>query len=198
MQKNVAGDEQRFRARLAHGLAHHREQMSGLITEPRVQKCFALVAVAGRLARRWGVLPKRWGSLVAAAQAVAREALSDVPMRQDPQAAIRAYVEQHRANLVEVASLSHRLGQAEFESACGFLRRTGGRQELLIPAARFQAAFPDHEAMMRVLRASGAAQTEAGRKPKLTIKTPRAICGTGRVYCIRLSAEQSGTSTAPV
>lgn len=198
MQNNVTDDEERFRAHLAQSLAYHRENLSCVIAEARVQKCFALVAVAGRLARRWGILPKRWGSLVAAVRAVAREASSDVPMRQDPQAAIGAYVEQHRADLIEVASLSHPLGQTEFESAVGFLRRMGGRQELLIPAARFQAAFPDHEAMMRSLRASGAAQTEGGRKPKLTIKTPRGICGTGRVYCIRLPAAHSGTSTAPV
>jgi hypothetical protein len=28
------------------------------------------------------------------------------------------------------------------------------------------------------------ALTEAGDQPKLTIKVPSAICGTGRVYCV--------------
>jgi hypothetical protein len=38
--------------------------------------------------------------------------------------------------------------------------------------------------MMRELRGAGLARTEGGEQPKLTIKAPSAICGTGRVYCL--------------
>jgi hypothetical protein len=38
--------------------------------------------------------------------------------------------------------------------------------------------------MTRELRVSGLARTEGGEQPKLTIKVPSPICGTGRVYCI--------------
>ncbi len=55
-------------------------------------------------------------------------------------------------------------------------------------AARFQAAFPDHEAMMRALRDADHARTEGGLHPKLTIKTSRAIRAEGRAYCIRLAS----------
>ena len=41
--------------------------------------------------------------------------------------------------------------------------------------------------MMRELRGEGLARTEGGDQPKLTIKVPSAICGTGRVYCILTS-----------
>jgi hypothetical protein len=37
---------------------------------------------------------------------------------------------------------------------------------------------------MRELRRVGLARTEGGEQPKLTIKAPSAICGTGRVYCV--------------
>jgi hypothetical protein len=43
--------------------------------------------------------------------------------------------------------------------------------------------------MMRELCGAGLAQTEGGNQPKLTIKVPSAICGTGRVYCVVIDTE---------
>jgi hypothetical protein len=78
---------------------------------------------------------------------------------------------------------------AKFQACAGFLRRIAGCQEILIPSAQFQHAFPDHKAIMRELRMAGLARTEGGDKPKLTIKAPNGLCPGGRVYCIRLSKQ---------
>lgn len=184
IQKNVGADEDRFRAILGRGLAHNRELMSDMTNLARVQKCFALVAVAGLLARRWGILPKRWGSPVAAVQAVMREAFAGSGTPSDPRATINSYVERHRAHLIRVSDLNRPLTNAEFGASVGFLQQRRGGVEVLIPAALFQATFSSHKILMRALRNDGHARTEGGRKPKLTIKTPRAICSEGRVYCI--------------
>ncbi|TXM66627.1 DUF927 domain-containing protein [Methylobacterium sp. WL12] len=187
VQNNIAHDEGRFRELLARGLAHHRDRLSGETDRPRVQKCLALVAVAGLLARRWGVLPTQWGSPAEAVQAVARMALSGTGVPSDPRAVVHAYVERHRAALVEVENLDRPLTKADFEAAVGFLRAGRDGTEVLIPAERFRVEFAAHAVLMRALRAAGHAQTEPGRNSKLTIKTPRAICREGRVYCIRFS-----------
>ena len=98
--------------------------------------------------------------------------------------------------MIDVATLPRPLGNEEFEAAAGFLRASSRGNELLVPAARFRAAFRDHEALMKSLRASGHAQTELGHKSKLTIKTPRRISADGRVYCI-LIEEISEPATVP-
>lgn len=187
LQLNLARNEDRLRTILARGLTHHRERLSAVTDIPRVQKSLALTTVAGLLARRWGILPEMWGSPETAIRAVAAEALGDkTTARPDRTAEVRAYADRHRLLLIEVADLDVPLGRKEFEASAGFLRRCEGRTELLIPARRFQSEFPDHEPIMRALREAGQARTERGRKPKLNIKTPRAICEEGRVYCLRL------------
>ena len=160
VQNNASRDEERFRRVLAQALASHRKRLSDVTDLPRVQKCFALVAVAGLLARRWGILPTRWGSPVAAVQTVVHLARGNDSVRPDSRALIRGYVERHMAALIEVDDLRRPLERTEFEAAKGFLRHGPKGNELLVSAPQFQAAFPGHEAMMRALRDSGHAQTE--------------------------------------
>lgn len=187
LQGNVVRDENRLRAQIARGLAQERQRLSAITDLPRVQKSLALVSVAGRLAGRWDILPTSWGCPVSAVRSVAEEAFSEKAGQSDFYKLINTYLEQHRADIIEVSSLNHPLTRPEFEAAIGFLRRSSSGNELMIPAEIFRAAFPDHERIMRALRASGHAQTEGGEKPKLTIKTPKAVCDSGRVYCIYLS-----------
>ena len=107
-----------------------------------------------------------------------------LPDTSDPLAAIRSYATQHRASLIDVTATMDRFTRSDFERADGFLWKRKDGTEILVPAERFRAEFADHENMMRALRASGDATTETGQNPKLTIKTPKAICDQGRVYCI--------------
>lgn len=188
----VERDEELVRRVIARGLASYMRQDHAPTGSARVQKTFALVAVATALARRWGVLPAAWGSPLRLVQEVARISSGiKAPKEVDPLAGILAYVERHRASMIEVGKLVRPLPKAEFESTAGFLRQGSDGEEVLIPAGQFQAAFPDHQATMRPLRASGQAQTEVGQNSKLTIKTPRAICSESRVYCIRLRASRT-------
>jgi hypothetical protein len=159
----------------------------------RVSKLFALTAVAGALARRWGILPPSWGKLTKAVLEVYRSVEggeSTAPRPARPSAAIdrvRAYVEAHRKDLVNAADVKARYHSATFEAAAGFWRRLDdGSTEVLIPSQRFQREFPDYRFMMVELRDAGLARTEGGQKPKLTIKAPSNISASGRVYCIRL------------
>lgn len=180
-------DEARLRQVIEDGLKSYIRQDRVPVGSARVQKSFALATVAAALAQRCGVLPKEWGSPLHLIQDVACAAASkEAPQVADPLAAMLAYVEAHRAALAEVSDLASPLSKADFEDAAGFLRRIGDDVELLVPATRFQDTFQDHEAVMRRLRDAGLAQTEGGRTPKLTIKTPKAICQEGRVYCIKL------------
>ncbi|TXN06624.1 hypothetical protein FV222_04960 [Methylobacterium sp. WL103] len=119
-------------------------------------------------------------------QAVMREALGSTNVPTDPRAPILSYVERHRSELIEIASLDRPLTKAQFEATVGFWGPDHNGMEVLIPAARFQSEFAGHELLMRAVRNAGHARTEGGRKPKLTIKTPRTICADGRVYCVQL------------
>jgi hypothetical protein len=74
----------------------------------------------------------------------------------------------------------------KFQAAAGFVRPGKGCKEIFIPSERFQREFPDQASLVRDLRSQGYAVTETGTQPKLTIKTPKSICASGRVYCIRL------------
>lgn len=191
MQRQIAHDEQAFRGTLKRVLDRHREAVSADIEKERVRKCFALVALAGRLARHWKILPRAWGCPAKAVYAVARDTTRSQNSRSQsasipPIQQIRTYLEQHRTHVVDVSTLQAPLSKVAFEATAGFVRQVEGATELMIPARRFQKAFPQHEALMRELRDNGQARTESGRKPKLTIKTPRAICSDGRVYCVKL------------
>ena len=184
----VQRDEARLKRRIASALDKYMRLDLKPRPSARVQKSFALVAVAAALAREWHIMPARWGSPLCMIRAVA----DDVPSNErsndpSPLDAIRAYVERHRSALINVAELASPLRRAAFEAGPGFLHQNDGRTELLISARRFQSEFPDCEPMMRALRAEGRARTEGGRQPKLTIKTPKAICEEGRAYCIRLN-----------
>ncbi|MFF9550337.1 DUF927 domain-containing protein [Methylobacterium fujisawaense] len=197
--QEVADDEEGLKRLVAQALGRYMRRDSLGISSARAQKTLALVAVTAALARRWGILPGAWGSPVATVQTVARSALQgrDHPGDPEPLAAILSYVARHRPNLIDASDLLQPLSKVAFESAAGILRTGRHGREILIPAARFQATFQDAESMMRSLRDAGRAQVEGGRAPKLTIKTPRAICAEGRVYCIRLGEPGAKGSFQP-
>ncbi|MHC2018955.1 DUF927 domain-containing protein [Methylobacterium sp. CM6247] len=191
MQGQIDRDEQAFRGALKRVLDRERAAVSADIDKERVRKCFALVALAGLLARHWKIMPRAWGCPATAVYAVARETAGNQNFRSlsasvPPIQQIQTYFEKHRTHVVDVSTLQAPLSKVAFEATAGILRQSEGGTELMIPARRFQEAFPRYEALMRALRDIGQARTESGRKPKLTIKTPRAICSDGRVYCVKL------------
>ena len=188
----AATDEEYLCHIIARGLDSYLRDRCDAAGSARVGKCFALVAVARALARRYGVLPGAWGSVFGAVREVqggfvAAEAKPRAKLRASALDAVRGYVKRERQHLIPVGDLTKPLAAAEFAKAAGFLRKRAGHGELLVPAARFQREFPDYIDMMRELRSAGLAKTEGGDRPKLTIKAPRAVCEGGRLYCVVIS-----------
>lgn len=152
----------------------------------RTINAFALIYAAGRLAREWGVLPKNGGPLLPLIMVVFRSgrvgrSRSVVALNQ-----VGAYIEKHRKQIVRIEKVRRPYSRDEFKGVAGFVRRAHGRAEILIPSARFRREFPNYRALMKDLKKRGFAKTEGGQDPKLTIKAPKSICATGRVYCVRL------------
>lgn len=187
-------NEPKLKRLIAEGLDNYisRDAVTG--ASPRLQKSFGAVAVAAALGQRWGVLPKAWVSAFSVAQYVGRLAVAPSSAHVATLSEIERYLSENRTQIVDVADLNEPMNLAAFANSAGFVRGAAADRELLVPAATFQDRFPDHLAMMRRLRDAGLARTEGGHATKLTIKTPRAICTGGRVYCIRLQSSATGAA----
>jgi hypothetical protein len=191
----AARDEAGLRRRIEELMTRFLKKIgsdAGQGRSARIEKAFAITYAAGILAREWGVLPKAWGRLLPAIIEVYRS-LDGTQGMPCPSALgrIRGYVLQHKAELVRMRDVPTPLSPKEFEKTAGFLRRSEGCDEILIPATRFRCAFPDHATLMNDLVAIDAAKTEGGKQPMLTIKAPKRLCASGRVYCIRLSKPEA-------
>ena len=103
-------------------------------------------------------------------------------------ARVQRYSRRYRNQLVRLRELEGPYRPHVFKRARGFIRRVDGCEELLIPSWRFQHYFHDPDDLARALQSAGRMRTEGGKQPKRTIKAPRQLCRTGRVYCIRLSS----------
>jgi hypothetical protein len=161
----------------------------------RVAKTFAIAYAAGMLARKWGILPKAWGPLLSAILQVYRSVTPPQATAPSPIPAInkiRAYVERHKAKLVRMRNVQEPYSQKAFQTAAGFLRKTNSCEEILIPTEQFQRMFPDHALLMKELRDAWLAKTEGGKQAKLSVKAPKRLCPTGRVYCITLPKPDKG------
>lgn len=174
---------------LAEKLAEEESYLDDLVLPSRIRKTFALVSVAGLLGQRYGVIPKSWGSIRHAVRIVASRAAAGHPLARQPSALdrVRSYLKDNEAGIVDAAALSKPLNQAAFDRAAGFRHvDRNGQVEIMIPTPRFQRDLHDYMRVVRTLRNSGHARGESGGQSKLSIKAPRSICDTGRVYCIRI------------
>lgn len=170
--------------RMARFLGKAGEVGSG--DSARVVKAFALAYAAGRLAQDYEVVPRSWGSILKACLSVYGSVQAKSHRTStDP---IDAYLKKHEADIVDADSLAEPYSRNRFNRTACFRRRVGQGEEFLIPSVRLQAEVSDHARHVRRRRKAGLARTEKGDQPKLTIKAPRKICASGRVYCIRLSA----------
>ncbi len=182
----AARDEKGLRAEILRLYEKHRMRSDRVSsgTPARRAKLFAMTFVAGTLARKWGCLPKKWRRLGPSIRAI-EQSVGTAPGRAHSAVErVREYSEENKNSLVEVSDIDAPIDVRLFNGMPGFLRRVAGRLQILIPSARFQAKFPDYQSLMAELRAANRAKTEEGKKPKLTIKTPKGICASGRVYCI--------------
>lgn len=191
--REAARDETKLRAEIERSFQKFDDfvREEGVRSPARIEKAFALTYAAASLAREWNILPKDWHPLKAIREtykSVSAYPASSVPDRRvNALQRIHEYCEVHKASLIKVNELGRPLDETAFDNAAGFIRDTKEGRSLLVPSKRFKAAFPDHISLMNELRQIGLAQTEGGSQPKLTIKAPKAICQTGRVYCISLN-----------
>ncbi len=154
----------------------------------RTAKNFALIAAAGRLARKWGIIPRQWGSIGAACRKLQRKSqVEPATSSQSAQARIKRYLTRNADEILEVEGNMRPLGLKQFKLSAGFTLGFGENRVLVIPTERFQARYGvKGEQLMRALKLSGLAKTEGGAKSKLCVKAPRAICAKGRVYFIKI------------
>ncbi len=148
----------------------------------RISDTFGLTTAAAFFARRWGILPASFGDI--------RETMLAVyAMTQDPKIVaspypynvLQAYVDRIRGSIVHIDKLETPMTSAEFNATPCFVGEKWGRKAFMIPAVVFQSEFPDYRRLMRKFLELGDARSEPN---KLTIKTPKAICETGRVYVV--------------
>ncbi len=178
----VAKDEAGFRASLQFLFAKALGQMtpSGSV---RVDKTFALIAVAGFIAQKWGIVGRRH-PIEGTVLALHRQRFA----KPDPLKRVLAYGRRHREDLVAVKDLTMPLDDDQCRATPGFRLPQGENYWFLVPTERFQQEFPDHCHLMQDLRRLNRARTEGGNTPKLSIKSPNSICrGNIRMYCIDVS-----------
>ena len=186
--QEISGDEEGFKAKLKKELSRTRGKLrANASSAVREEKSFALIAIAGRLARKWGVIPQNWGSISQACLRVQRDfTKSPVSRTTAHQTPIMEYRRRYQHAIVQLGTENLRLQPLEFENASGFLLGHGREQELIISTKRFRLEFPEHEKIVRSLRGEGLAKTEDGKSKKLSIKTPRSISRSGRAYCFKI------------
>jgi hypothetical protein len=189
----AARDEAGLRSRIKKLMDRFQEE-AGSAGSARIRKTFAITFAAGIIARKWGVLPKSWGPLLPAllqvyegASAGEAQGATQRPRKSAARAMrrVRRYARRYRNELVPVREVETAYRPTAFNRARGFIRRVDGFEELLIPSRRFQKFFRDPGDLAKTLRGVERIRTEGGKQPKLTIKAPRRICSSGRVYCIR-------------
>lgn len=193
----AAEDEDKLRRQIAKGMAafleqlRHRRGTDG--TSERVKTVFTMIFAAGTLARRWGLLPEEWGgltkSLLNVFDRMEGRSVTTGDTASSALERVKKYAREHGAAIVRVKTMSGPVSFKKFSGSPGYLLRRDGKMAVLIPSDRFQLEFVDHKAMMQELRRLGLAKTEGGKKPKLTVKTPSAICAEGRVYWILLGTD---------
>lgn len=156
----------------------------------RIRHTFAITYAAGMLAREWGLLPEEWGNLKKRLRrtydAVQRHS-HVVPARRSAVETIRDYVQRKSDSLISIAGLARPVKYKRFKTAAGFILERDGRKYVLIPTEKFKSEFEESGALMTELRSTGRAKTEKGKKPKLSVKSPKQLCAKGRVYWIRIS-----------
>lgn len=192
----VAADEEGVSRRIRALIKSFREIMRSerqAKGSARVERVFATIYAALRLAREWEVIPKSWRTAKASTLAAYRLYLgslasSPVGSVVGPSALnlVQAYAKRERKNLVRIKEIDRPLDRKKFATAAGFTRKNDGHRELLVPTTRFQREFPDYENLLRELKRLGHAITEGGPQKKFSRKAPRRINDGGRVYRIRL------------
>ena len=187
--KEIAEDEAAFKAKLKRDLASFRSDCRAKASSAvRAEKSFALIAVAGRLARKWGVIPKHWGSVSKACLRIQRTLVEVPPPRgKSAQSRIQEYVSHNKDRIKKISSSDNPdLAITEYENAAGFLIGSGQDMEFIMSTKMYRTIFDGDEMLLRLLRELGLMKTEIGKDAKLSTKTPRKICASGRSYRFRI------------
>jgi hypothetical protein len=190
----AGANSEEFREYLADWLRQEERRLAGIPLNKRITKTLALIAIAGKLAKHWDILPREIGSVGRAVELVADNASRSSPATTSSLKRVQDYIDRHREQLVKLDDIHAPLDFDDFNQVAGFkISHCDGRQEVMVPTSRFRRDFPDHLDVMRELRDGGRARTERGVQSKLSIKAPKAICENGRVYCISLSHREQLT-----
>ncbi|MES0090086.1 DUF927 domain-containing protein [Mesorhizobium sp. M0030] len=194
IQRLVKADPKMLQAKIDREMARFARKLPSFDGDgnARTRRMFSSLYAAGVLARRWRVLPAEWGDFAPALLAVWQAI--DKPVRTVGKVSavkrFNAYFERFESSMIPTEQMDGPLSPAIFEEVAGVIARSERRTEIVISTVRFKKSFPDHVSVMKELRAQGAAKTEHG---KLSIKTPRPICASGRAYVITLPVTNAKT-----
>lgn len=190
VQRLVKVDPEKLQAKISREMVRFSRKLPSVDGDgnARTTRIFSAVYAAGVLARRWRVLPAEWGDFAPALLAVWQAI--DKPARKASKVSaaerFHAYLKEFEGGMIPAAKLGGPLSRGMFDEVAGVVAKS----EVVISTARFKRSFPDHISVMKELRGQGAAKTEQG---KLSIKTPRHICASGRAYVIRLPVTNKKT-----
>lgn len=183
--REAAEDESILKATIAADVEEFRD----LVWEPgeseRISKLFGMAYAVAKMASRYQLVPVAPDRARSMLRHIYKEMVARPLSALDK---IEAYVEQNLDDIPLIAK-TRVLTKEVFGSATGFRRSVGGVREVLIPTTRFHSEFPDYNALLKELVAAGRLKVENGRQRKLSIKAPKSLCATGRVYVIRLGAK---------
>ena len=163
----------------------------------RIWRPLALAYAAGRLAKKWKVIPSGWGNFLDATTRVYGIAIASLNggtaalSKADPLDRVEAYL--RTAKAIDLRKKKVTLTREQVLKAPGILYRQKSDQlEFLMSRKRMVKAFPDHEKVIAALRAAGKLAFE---KDKVVVY--RSIRGSGkterdRVYAIRVKRNRNG------
>jgi len=142
----------------------------------RVVEGFALVAAAGLLAKRWGVLPlPSIGKAVLTVYGRRVRVSAAVTVPRSARESVAAYVGRNRATLHDISGGRYpELSNAELDRALGFIRRQGADTWLLVRAARWEKEFGSAaHRLLRELKRDGLLWTREGLQSQERVRASR-------------------------
>jgi len=170
---------------ISKGLEEYMRRSAEFGSPPRIQKQFAMIAVAGRLAKGFKVIPEEWGSAFLAVLEVHKRVAEWEKRNRSltPLERVLGYIEKCKSDLLSKKKLAQ-ISKEEFAGAAGVILTVKGGRCLLIAQDRFRQEFHDSLQLLRRLRDSGDLKTEG--EDMLVVKPPSAFRHLGRVHCIKL------------
>ena len=187
IQRRLREDPARFRASLRRRLERERSRLAEAGAEERIQKAFALVATAGWLACKSGVLPLAWGKPHKSVRAVAAANRASPKHDAVGLAAVKDYLKRYALDIVNGDELEEPHLAPDFERIPGYSVTKQQSRWLYVSTEFFQNNVSCWTEFLNAAAREGLLHSEGGVQRKRSVKVPRRICVNRRAYCFKIS-----------